>query len=215
MKLLKNFLAGLVVSFIGSIPFGYLNILATKLLIDQGFLPFAVLVLGIITIEAIVIFVTLQLAQWLLSMKKLVFTFEVLTVVFLLLLAYNFYINPTGSNGKSPVSFTDKTLFQLFVSGVILSCLNFIQIPFWAGWNIYLVENNYLSAGNLLNLVFLSGALIGTTTGMYLFALAISQAIGTSMLFITLGNYYILPIIFILLAGIQVVKLIKKHKIAS
>ncbi|HMT28769.1 MAG TPA: hypothetical protein PKD91_05770 [Bacteroidia bacterium] len=212
MKLWKNFLAGLVVSFIGSVPLGYLNIIGSNIYMKDGGTQLTFYILGIISIEAVVIAFTLYLANWLIQQKKLIFWIEMATVVFLVFLAGNFYFASVSSENVNLVSPEGKTFSGMFLFGLILSVLNVVQWPFWAGWNIYLVDNGYIQKGKLPATLYLTGALAGTVTGMFVFAYVVSQASNISIPFLNTEIQLLIPILFLLLAGLQIFKMVKKYR---
>ena len=71
MKALKNIVVGFLVSFIGSIPLGYLNIIGFVVYSKSGMNNLLLYLLGVITIEALVIYCTLLFADKLSKNKKL------------------------------------------------------------------------------------------------------------------------------------------------
>ncbi|MBL0339906.1 MAG: hypothetical protein IPP71_02720 [Bacteroidetes bacterium] len=200
-----------MVSFIGSVPLGYLNIIGSNIYLKDGAYHLLYFLLGIITLEAIVIILTLSLANWLIQQKKLIFWLEMVTVVFLVFLAGNFYFASASTENVNLVSPEGKTFSGMFLFGLILSVLNVVQWPFWAGWNIYLVDNGYIQKGKLPATLYLIGALAGTVTGMFVFALVVSQASNISVPFLNTKVQLLIPILFLLLAGLQIFKMVKKY----
>ena len=91
MKGIKNILVGFSVSFIGSIPLGYLNIVGFEIYSVFGVEELLLYLLGVICIEAFVIYFTLIFASRLVNNKKLMKIIDIFGVVFLLVLAYSFY----------------------------------------------------------------------------------------------------------------------------
>lgn len=212
MKLLKNFLAGIVVSFVGSIPLGYLNIIGCKIFMEDGGMHLFFYILGIIVIEGVVIAVTLSLAKWLIQQKKLVFWLELTTVLFLVFLAGNFYFASESNDQSNLVTPIGKTLTQIFVFGVVMSALNVVQLPFWAGWNIYLLDNGYIQEGKLSASLYLIGALSGTMAAMIVLAIVVSEASTITPPFLEGKMHLLLPVLFLSLAGLQAFKMVKKYR---
>jgi hypothetical protein len=56
-------------------------------------------------------------------------------------------------------------LFSVLI-GFFLSAINFFTSPFWTGWNLYLMNGNYISIVGKLKLFYIVGTLVGTFTGM-------------------------------------------------
>jgi threonine/homoserine/homoserine lactone efflux protein len=134
---LKNIFVGFLVSFVGSVPLGYLNIVGYEIFTRFGIREAILYLLGVICIEFFVIFFTLLFANQLMNNRKLIKFIEGFSVLFMFFLAYVFF--ESSSNDSSQESVLDKYIdYSPYIVGLILSCLNFIQIPFWIGWNLYL-----------------------------------------------------------------------------
>lgn len=210
MKALKNILVGFLVSFIGSIPLGYLNIVGFEIYSKFGMNSLVFFLFGVMSVEVFVIYFTLIFANTLVHNKKLMKAIEIFAVFFLLILAYSFYShsNQTGKN----YNYLEKyVMYSPFLIGVFLNCLNFLQVPFWTGWNLYLINSNYISVDKNLKYFYVAGTLIGIFLGMLVLILAlhsISQNTGS------LTEYFmpiIIPLFFIGLAVLQVYKVYKKY----
>ena len=68
---LKNISVGFLVSFVGSIPLGYLNVVGYEIYLQQGFTTTICYLLGVILIEFFVIYFSLIFANQLASNAKL------------------------------------------------------------------------------------------------------------------------------------------------
>ncbi|UPT68491.1 MAG: hypothetical protein M0D57_07635 [Sphingobacteriales bacterium JAD_PAG50586_3] len=98
-----------------------------------------------------------------------------------------------------------------YILGVVANSLNFMQYPFWAGWNIYLIKNNKINAKKPYYYWYIVSIAVGTFSGIIIFIL-------TAFYFIRVGNSYIsgwlnilFGSLFLLLALFQSYKLYKKH----
>jgi len=72
MKALKNVVVGFLVSFIGSIPLGYLNIIGFEIYAKVHLQDLIGYLLGVVIVEAIVIYCTLVFANRLANNIKLI-----------------------------------------------------------------------------------------------------------------------------------------------
>ena len=70
MQNIKNIVVGFLVSFVGSIPLGYLNVVGFEIYSKRGLLTTFCFLLGVILIEFFVIFFTLIFANKLAANKK-------------------------------------------------------------------------------------------------------------------------------------------------
>lgn len=210
MKVLKNIFVGFLVSFLGSIPLGYLNVIGFEVYSRTGMNNLILYLLGVITIEAIVIYCTLLFADKLSRKKKLMKFIDFFSIVFMLVLAYIFY-----SQSKSEDSSADKVseyiAYSGYLIGIIFSCLNFMQIPFWLGWNVYVVNAKYITLGKKLNLVYLAGTLIGSFCGILTVVMLLNMvAEGTNAISKYLLSH-IIPLFFVGMAVYQAYKFYKKY----
>jgi hypothetical protein len=210
MLRLKNVFVGFLISFIGSIPLGYLNIVGYDVYKSFGLHETIFYLLGVISIEFFVIYFTLIFANKLIENKKLIKFIEVFSIIFMFLLAYVFY--SSASKEISSQTVLDKYVdYSSFVLGVILSCLNFIQIPFWTSWNLYLLNGNYIEITKSRKYFYVFGTVFGTFTGML--ALILSLNFLTNQIDF-LSKYlmkFIIPLVFIGLGVFQGIKFYRKH----
>jgi hypothetical protein len=90
--------------------------------------------------------------------------------------------------------------------------LNFLQLPFWTVWNLYLINANYIKVSDSrLKGFFVVGTVVGTVAGM-LTLIYVLHTISTTAT--GLSSYpmpIIIPLFFIILALVQLYKVIKKH----
>ena len=91
MQHIKNIVVGFLVSFVGSIPLGYLNVVGFEIYSKRGLLTTVCFLLGVILIEFFVIFFTLIFANKLAANKKLTKYIEGFSIVFMFILAFIFY----------------------------------------------------------------------------------------------------------------------------
>jgi hypothetical protein len=83
MKAIKNILVGFIVSFIGSIPLGYLNIIGFQIYAEFGIENLVLYLLGVVFVEAFVIYCTLIFANRLINNIKLMRLIDVFGIFFL------------------------------------------------------------------------------------------------------------------------------------
>ncbi len=202
MQNLKNIAVGFLVSFLGSIPLGYLNVIGFKIYEEDGITPTVLFLSGAILIEIVVIFLTLVFAHKLATNEKLTKYIEGFSVLFMFILAGVFYFS---SNSKSAMTETLK--YPPFIS----ACLNFIQIPFWTGWNLYLLNGKYIEISKSRKYFYIFGTVMGTFSGMLALILALHY-FATNVDF--LSKYLmqiIIPLIFLGLGIFHGIKFYRKY----
>lgn len=210
MKVLKNIFVGFLVSFIGSIPLGYLNIIGFEVYSKSGISALIFYLLGVITIEAVVIYCTLLFADKLSRNKKMMKFIDLFSIIFMLILAYIFYYQ-SKVDRSTESQLSSYIQYSAYLIGIIFSSLNFMQIPFWLGWNVYVVNANYITLGKKLNIVYLTGTLVGSFSGILTVVMLLNLVTeGTSMLSKYLLSH-IVPLFFVGLAFYQAYKYFKKY----
>lgn len=208
MQNLKNIIVGFLVSFVGSIPLGYLNVVGFKIYNSSGIIATFLYLLGIICIEFFVIYFTLIFANKLATNTKLLKFIKAFSVLFMFVLAYVFYSSGNSDNVNSNVF--KNAYDNWFLTGIILSCLNFIQIPFWLSWNLYLLNGNYIEVSNARKYFYVFGTIGGTFCGMLILILSL-HFFASNVDFIS--KYLmkiIIPMVFLGLGIFQAIKFYKK-----
>ncbi|WP_264520582.1 hypothetical protein [Flavobacterium sp. N1994] len=206
MQNLKNIFVGFIVSFLGSIPLGYLNVVGFELFQKSGMQTTVIFLFGVICIEFFVIYFTLIFAKKLAENKKITQFIEGFSVLFMFVLAIVFYL---GSNAKTnhATSFT----YSPFVLGIVLSCLNFIQIPFWTGWNLWLLNGQYIEVSKSRKYFYVLGTVTGTFFGMLTLILSLHYFAANVAFLAKYLIQLIIPLVFFGLGIFQAVKFCKKY----
>jgi hypothetical protein len=205
---LKNCIVGFLVSFVGSIPLGYLNFIGFEIYNKSNLTELLYYLFGVVIIEGIVISSTFYFANKLILNPKLKRWISIFSIIFLIFIAIYFYPAESQNIEKQNNSAT-FLLYPSFIVGLILSSLNFAQIPFWFSWNIFLVNENYISSVKNLKYSYVLGTLMGTFSGMLLLVLGLKKMTNQGIIsdnFIS-NNIWI---IFFGLAIFQLFQLLKK-----
>jgi hypothetical protein len=208
LQLLKNLGVGFLVSFLGSVPLGYLNVVGYDVYAQSGINQTFLYLLGVLTVEAIIIYVTLVFADQLMKRKKLLKFIEGFSLIFMFVLAYIFYAS--GNSAMVQQKTIDKYASP-FVLGVVLSCFNFIQIPFWTGWNLYLLNGNYIDIRQSRKLVYVFGTIMGTFAGMLTLILSLHYITSQTGFFSKYLMGVIIPLVFAGVGIFQGFKFYKKY----
>ncbi len=208
MKYLKQLVVGFVISFVGSIPLGYLNFIGFEIYNKSNLKQLVYYLLGVVIIEGIIIYATFYFAYKLILNSKIKKYISIFSILFLLILAYHFY--PKENQFTYNIKFENEYAKQsTFLIGFILSSLNFAQIPFWLSWNLYLVNNNYISTQKKLGYIYVLGTVLGTFFGMLFLILVLKKMTIQGLVsenFISESIW----ILFLSLAIFQVIQYFKK-----
>ena len=210
MTKLKNSIVGFLVSFIGSIPLGYLNIIGFEIKAKLGMKSLVFYLLGVISVEVFVIYFTLLFAKKLVANQKLMKAIDVFGILFLLLLAYSFYSH-ANQTIESKANLEVYLKYSPFLAGFFLNCLNFLQLPFWTGWNLYLMNGNYISIEKKGKYYYILGTVLGTFLGMLLLVLFLQTLSENTASFSKYIMPIVIPLFFVVLACLQIFKVYKKY----
>jgi hypothetical protein len=210
MKALKNIFVGLLVSFIGSIPLGYLNIIGFEIYSKFGLNSLVFYLFGVISVEVFVIYFTLIFAKKLVNNKKLMKAIDYFAVLFLFVLAYSFYAHSNQTIAKQD-DLEKYVMYSPYLIGLLLNCVNFLQFPFWTGWNLYLMNGNYITIENKLKYYYVAGTALGIFLGMLALVLILNSLSQNTTFFSKYLIPVIIPLFFIVLAFIQMYKVYKKY----
>ena len=209
MQNIKNILVGFLVSFIGSIPLGYLNVIGFDIYNASGIQPTIFYLFGVILIEFFVIFSTLIFANKLNNNSKLLKFIEAFSIVFMFVLAYVFYSSASSEHANKP--FFSNVGQSFFLTGLLYSSLNFIQIPFWLSWNLYLLNRNYIEVSNTRKYFYIFGTVAGTFFGMLTLILSLHYFASNVDFLSKYLMQIIIPLVFLGLGIFQAIKFYKKY----
>jgi len=206
-SLLKIFFTGMLVSFVGSLPLGTLNVAAMQISVTDGVTSAMLFSVGSLIAEIIYVRVSLVAMDW---VRKHDFFFKILewlTLAIVLALAiFSFYAatHPSESENKILSSAMPKILL-----GFTMSAINPVQIPFWFGWSTVLFSKKILLPRNDHYNSYIIGIGIGTFVGNLVFILGgqiIADKINNNQDILN----WVIGGIFAITAIIQIWKMFKK-----
>lgn len=175
---IKIALWGLLISFLGSLPLGTMNIAATHISIEKGVSAGLIYAIGSMLAEVIIVRIALVSMGWLTGHQKVFRLLEYFTTGLLLVLSIGSFIaayKMTGFTNVVPLMSVNP-----FLEGVILSVTNPLHIPFWLGWSSVLKTKGILESKPQQYNWFVTGIGVGTILGF--------------MVFIFGGNYFVIQL---------------------
>lgn len=210
MPILKNIFFGFLVSFLGSLPLGYLNIVGVAILAHSKWQSLVLYLLGVILVEVVVVYGTIFFVNQLVANKKWMKNIDFFAIFFLLGLAVVFRLSSNDSIAS--VDFLKEYVaYSSFFIGLVLCALNFLQIPFWVGWNLYLVNANRIVLTHRLQHFYLLGIIFGTFLGMLLSIVVLDSLAQKNFSFTSYILPVFIPIFFVVLAIFQMKKVYQKY----
>ena len=166
-KLLRIFVTGLFISFLGTLPLGTLNIAAMQIAVSDGLRPALYFASGVLLVEIIYVRVSLVAMDWVRKQQKLFRILEWVTLLIIIALAVSSFIAAADPTVKKNVILSNTV--HRFLLGLMMSAINPMQIPFWFGWSTVLFTKKVLLPKNNHYNSYIAGIGVGTFTGMCLF----------------------------------------------
>jgi len=157
----------MLISFLGSLPLGTLNIAAMQISISDGALQALQFSAGSLLAEAIYVRLSLVAMDWVRKKKVFFKLLEWITLFIVLLLAISsFYaaMKPGEQENVILSSSLPKILLGFFMSAVSPA-----QIPFWFGWSTVLLTKKLLLPKNNHYNIYIAGIALGTLIGNCVF----------------------------------------------
>jgi threonine/homoserine/homoserine lactone efflux protein len=209
-KLVRIFFTGMLISFLGSLPLGTLNVAAMQIAISDGFYPAFLFSSGSLVAEVIYVRLSLIAMDWIRKQQKLFKILEWVTLAIVLALAVSsFYAALHPSVHKNVIL---SSTLNRFVLGFGMCAINPVQIPFWFGWSTVLYTKKVLLPKNSHYNMYIIGIGIGTLLGNFVFIFGgqlIASKISSNQNILN----WIIGGIFALTALIQLYKILKKKDV--
>ena len=197
---------GFAVSFLGSLPPGTTNVLEVQLAALRGYEVATWFAAGCMISEVLCVSLCLLIMDRITQSPKLMRSLEWASLLVLIWIIVSSFATMKGV-ASAQLQFTRVSPF-LF--GLILMAMNPVQVPFWAGWTTLLMQRGLLKGDRLEHVNYVFGTAVGSILASLLFILG-GQAITHWMAGKEKTIQWIFIAIFIVIAAIQLVKIIRKR----
>jgi len=168
IELLKVFFIGFLISFLGQLPLGNMNLTATQLSVQENLRNAWKYGLGIVLVEIIYLRLALTGMDWVVEHKQLFRIMGWLTVIlFVALGVLAFVMARKQTSAKKGLLLNNK--MNRLLLGMVVSGINPAQIPFWFLWSTQLLNSKILSPTNAQFNLFTAGAGLGSLAGLALY----------------------------------------------
>ncbi len=208
-KFLRIFFWGLIISFLGSLPLGTLNVAAMQIGIQETIKDAIYFSLGSLLVEMIYVRISLIGVDWIRKQRKLMKVMEWITLIIILALAVGSFVAAAKGSGNAKNILLQNNTHR-FLLGMFMCAINPVQIPFWFGWSTVLFTKKILQPVNSQYNMYIIGIGLGTLAGNCVFIFGgkwLVQRIANSQQYLN----WIIGGIFALTAVIQAVKMMM-HK---
>jgi threonine/homoserine/homoserine lactone efflux protein len=156
----QAFLAGLIFSFIGSIPPGTMNLAVLQLGLEGKTKIAFRFTLAVALIEYPYAWIAVTFEDWLTSSPVIIENFQLITALVMTVIGIF-----TIWSSQKPTGFSAKFNASGFRRGLVFSILNPMAIPFWIGITAYLKAQGWIDLSATFSL---HGYLLGTSVGVLL-----------------------------------------------
>ena len=203
---MQVFFWGMLISFLGCLPLGTLNITAMQIGLQESIKEALLFSLGCLLVEMVYVRLSLIGIEWIRKQVKLMRIMEWFTLAIIIALAVGSFMAALkgGSGQKNELLNNNMPRFLL---GMFMSAISPIQIPFWFGWSTVLFQKGTLQPVRAQYNSYIVGIGLGTLLGNCVFIFGgrlIVQNIANSQAYL---NWFI-GSIFAITAVIQIVKMI-------
>jgi threonine/homoserine/homoserine lactone efflux protein len=156
--IIQVFLAGLIFSFIGSIPPGTLNLAVLQLGMEYKIKAALRFALAVSIIEYPYAWIAVVFEDWVTSSPVIVDNFQLITAIVMTVIG-GFSVWSARKPSELSVKFNESG----FRRGIVLSILNPMAIPFWIGITAYLKAQGWV---DLSTQWLLHSYVFGTSVGV-------------------------------------------------
>lgn len=170
--MLKIFSSGLLISFLGTLPLGTLNVTAFQIAASQNVNEALSFASAVIFVELIVVLITLYGANKI-NLNSKLFVFILPVGIFLSThLAILSFANAFNHQSVEQNSYLFPMIRSSFALGLLLSAINPMHFPFWMTWNSVLISKKTLSNDKGIYPSYVTGIGLGSIAGLLIFIFA-------------------------------------------
>ncbi len=164
----RVFLWGLMISFLGSLPMGTLNITAMQIGIQESVNHALQFSIGSLLVEMVYVRLSLVAINWVRRQEKLMRIMEWITLAIIVALAIGSFIAATKDGAGSKNIMLHNSMNRILL-GMFLCAINPVQIPFWFGWSTVLFTKKILQPVKSQYNSYIIGIGLGTLLGNCVF----------------------------------------------
>lgn len=125
------FLFGFLAALIGVFPPGILNLTASKIRINEGFVPSLLFVLGALTVIFFQTYLAILFANYINQHEEIIVVLREVGAVIFAFLAIYFLFFAERQKQKDQNKIKVKTKKSHFFMGMVLSAINFLPVPYY------------------------------------------------------------------------------------
>lgn len=205
----RIFFTGMLVSFLGTLPLGTLNIAAMQIAITESVRSAMLFSLGALTAEMVYVRISLLAMDWVRKQEKIFKLLEWLTLLIVIALAVTSFF--AASNPHENKNIILNSNLPSYILGITMGAVNPMQIPFWFGWSTVLFTKKILLPNKHHFNFYTIGIGVGTLIGNSLFIFG-GRLIASKIQNNQSVMNYVIAGIFVITAIIQMWRMFVKKK---
>lgn len=169
---IRVFIAGLLISFLGTLPLGTLNITAFNIAATQNVSDAVWFALAVVLVELLVVRITL-ISTIRIDFKNRFFLYILpMAAAMLLYMAVSGFVTLGDHQASAVGSHILPVIKSSVLLGLLLSVLNPMHVPFWMGWNTILIHRKTLNNRRGIYSFYITGIGLGSISGLMIFIFA-------------------------------------------
>ncbi|MBS1662048.1 MAG: LysE family transporter [Bacteroidetes bacterium] len=176
---LKLYGWALLISCAGSLPIGTLNAQVANLSIGMDYTEAMLFGLGAILVEVLLVRIAIIAVQRLNRLKRFFKLFSILASI--LLLFFGYVSLRAAIHMQMPETIFPYTRQHPFLTGLVLSSVNPLHLPFWMGWTAVLRQKGLLADSSADCNVYVAAIGSGTALAFLLYGMAGNLFLGFLM----------------------------------
>ncbi|TAF44746.1 MAG: lysine transporter LysE [Sphingobacteriales bacterium] len=164
--LLLTFIVAVIVSFLGYIPLGNINLTAMQLSINKNVKHAIIFISTFSVFEAFFTYIIMRFAAWFAEKESVLQLLNWVLIIVFIVLGILTWRKTKQSNPKQQ-NYSKAASIR---TGIILGIFNPIQIPFWAIVGTYLIGHGWIVSQGIGLPLFALGSGVGAFACLYLYA---------------------------------------------
>lgn len=164
---MRIFFTGMLISFLGTLPLGTLNVAAMQVSANDGIGQAVYFSLGALIVEMGYVRISLVAMDWVRKRRQLFRLLEWFALLIVCALAIASFVAASIPSGAKNIIL--DSMIPKFLLGAAMSAANPVQVPFWFGWSAVLFSKKVLRPKNADYNFYIAGIGMGTFTGNAIF----------------------------------------------
>lgn len=201
-QLLWHFIVGMIVSFIGSIPLGSINLSTLQITLEKNTRAGLEFATGATLVELIYSTIAIKFSAFLMQHKHIEIYIHLIAIPAFIGLSIHSFRKKQTVNSSPKVRNKSN-----FFKGIIIGLVNPLQIPFWVAYGTYMLSNNWIENNSFLLDFFILGIVSGTFLLLSL-VVFLSHHLNARLNLSRFNIDKLIGVVFLSLACYQFVKLV-------